>query len=76
MPPGVELAERIEQAKVLVIVHAWDVLADRTAKRDNAQPMRALRREGFDRVADLQRAVCTENSNPDVMMVKPAEDRV
>ena len=22
------------------------------------------------------RGVCTENSNPDVMMVKPAEDRV
>jgi hypothetical protein len=25
---------------------------------------------------DCQPAVCTENSNPDVMMVKPAEDRV
>jgi hypothetical protein len=29
------------------------------------------------RVKDLlDHPVCTENSNPDVMMVKPAEDRV
>ncbi len=26
--------------------------------------------------SELQKGVCTENSNPDVMMVKPAEDRV
>ena len=31
---------------------------------------------GLQRLEIGERAVCTENSNPDVMMVKPSEDRV
>jgi DNA-binding transcriptional LysR family regulator len=38
----------------------------------------AMEGVGIVRLGELAvaRAVCTENSNPDVMMVKPAEDRV
>jgi uncharacterized membrane protein len=65
MTPGIELAERIEQAQILVIVHARSVLADRTTQRDDAQPMRALRREGRDRVADLQRTLAVTDQQPE-----------
>ncbi len=42
--------------------------------------LRFLRTEVYRREVDLEcrelTAVCTENSNPDVMMVKPTEDPV
>ena len=40
MTPGIELAQRIEQAQILVIVHAPDIFTDRTAQRHHAQPGR------------------------------------
>jgi hypothetical protein len=75
MTPGIELAERIEQAQILVIVHARNIFADRTAQRHHAQPPRPFGGKGLDRIVNLQRPVCTENSNPDVMMVNPRIDR-
>ena len=55
MTPGIELAERIEQAQILVIVHAHDIFADRTAQRHHAQPLRPFGGKGLDRIVDLQR---------------------
>ena len=55
MTPAIELAERIEQAQILVIVHARDIFADRTAQRHHAQPLRPFGRKGLDRIVDLQR---------------------
>ena len=55
VPPGIELAERIEQAQILVIVHARDIFADRTAQRHHAQPLRPFDGKGLDRIVDLQR---------------------
>ena len=48
MTPGIELAERIEQAQILVIVHARDIFADRTAQRHHAQPLRPFGGKGLD----------------------------
>ena len=55
MTPGIELAERIEHAQILVIVHARDIFADRTAQRHHAQPLRPFGRKRLDRIVDLQR---------------------
>ena len=55
MTPGIQLAERIEQAQILVIVHARDIFADRTAQRHHAQPPRPFGGKGLDRIVDLQR---------------------
>jgi len=53
--PGVELAERIEKAQILVIVHARDIFGDWTAQRHYAQPLRPFRTKGADRIVNLQR---------------------
>ena len=55
MTPGIELAERIEQTQILMIVHARDIFADRTAQRHDSQPLRPLGGKGLDRIVDLQR---------------------
>ena len=55
MTPRIELAERIEQAQILVIVHARDIFPDRTAQRHHAQPLRSFDGKGLDRIVDLQR---------------------
>src|SRR5262249_39530834 len=36
MTPGIELAERVEEAQILVIVHAGEIFANRTAQRHDA----------------------------------------
>src|SRR5262249_11971802 len=55
MTPGVELAESIEQAQILVIVHARYVFGDRTTQRQHAQSLRPCGGKGLDRTVDLQR---------------------
>jgi hypothetical protein len=62
MTPGIELAERIEQAQILVIVHARDIFADRTAQRHDSQPLRPLGGKGLDRIVDLQRPLLCPTS--------------
>ena len=54
MPPGIELAERIEQAQILVIVHPRDIFPDRAAQRHHAQPPRPFGWKGLHRIVDLQ----------------------
>ena len=55
MTPGIELAERIEQAQILVIVHACDIFANGTAQRHHAEPLCPFGRKRLDRIVDLQR---------------------
>jgi hypothetical protein len=44
---SIELAQRIEQAQILVIVHAPDIFSDRTAQRHHAQPLRPFGGKGL-----------------------------
>ena len=55
MTPGVELAESIEQAEILVIVHARYVFGDRATRRQHAKSLRPCDCKGLDRIVDLQR---------------------
>ena len=55
MTPGIELAERIEEAQILMVVHARNIFADRTTQCHNAQPLRPFNGKGLDRIVDLQR---------------------
>ena len=55
MPPRVELAQRIKQPQILVIVHARDIFADRATQRYHAQPASPFRRKGLNRIINLQR---------------------
>ena len=57
MTPGIELAERIEEAQILMIVHAGNIFADRTAQRDHVQPLRPFNGKGLQRIVDLERSL-------------------
>jgi hypothetical protein len=46
-------SERIEQAQILLIVHARNIFADRTAQRHYAQPLRPFVGKGLYRIVDL-----------------------
>ena len=60
MTPGIELAESIEQAQILVIVHTRDILGDRTAQRYHAQPLCPFGGKGLDRIVDLKRPLAVQ----------------
>ena len=54
MAPGIELAEGIEQAQILVIINAFHVFADGTAQRYDAQLPCPFGGKGLNRIVDLQ----------------------
>ena len=60
MTPGIELAERIEQAQILVIVHARDVFANRTAERHYTESLRPFDGRGVDRAMTAARAAARQ----------------
>ena len=55
MTPGIQLAECIEKAEILVIVHAGDIFGDWTTQRHHAKPLGPFGRKGLNRIVDLQR---------------------
>ena len=61
MTPSIELAERIEQAQILTIVHARNVFGNWTAQRHHAQPLRPFGGKRLERIVDLQRALAVPN---------------
>ncbi len=61
MTPGIELAERVEKTQILMIVHARNIFADRTAQRHHAQSLRPLNGKGLDRIVDLQCSLTVSN---------------
>jgi len=55
MTPGIEPAESIEQAQILVINHSRDIFGDRAAQRHHAQSLCPFGGKGLDRIVGLQR---------------------
>ena len=81
MTSGIELAEGIEQAQILVIVNARDVFADRTAQRHYAQPLRPQRDQAGSCLGTTESGVrCSHSwplrSKPSAPRARPAQTRI
>jgi hypothetical protein len=57
MSPHVELSQSVEQPEILIIVDAFDIFRNGTAKRHDAEVIGSVRWKGSDRISNLQRAL-------------------